>query len=145
MLPRTILVPIDFSTCSERALDYAFTLAEKLDATVNLVTAVGAEHAALGPTLSGPAVDTVRRNNVAGLAKLVDGRSALTKVGKLEVVFGDPRDVILRTANELGADMIVMGTHGRRGIPRLVLGSVAEEVVRRATCPVVTVRQEKPS
>jgi len=87
----------------------------------------------------------VRRDSVAGLAKLVDGRSALARVGKLEVVFGDPRDMILRTATELGADMIVMGTHGRRGIPRLVLGSVAEEVVRRATCPVVTVRQEKPS
>jgi len=145
MLPRTILVPIDFSTCSERALDYAFTLAEKLDATVSLVTAVGAEHPGLGPTLSDPAVATIRRDRIAGLEKLVGGRSALAKVGTLEVVFGDARDMILRTAAELGADMIVMGTHGRRGIPRLVLGSVAEEVVRRATCPVVTVRQEKPS
>jgi len=145
MVPRTILVPIDFSTCSERALDYAFSLAERLDATVNLVTVIGAEHAALGPTRSEQSIATIQRDSFAGLEKLVGDRSKFAKVGKLVVEFGDARDTILRIADELGAEMIVMGTHGRRGVPRLVLGSVAEEVVRRATCPVVTVRQEKAS
>ena len=54
--------------------------------------------------------------------------------------YGDPVAVILRTAQETGADLIVMGTHGRTGLRRLLMGSVAEQVVRKATCPVLTVR-----
>jgi nucleotide-binding universal stress UspA family protein len=54
---------------------------------------------------------------------------------------GDPADAIIRTVESDGADMIVMGTHGRRGISRLLMGSVAEAVVRRAPCPVLTVKQ----
>jgi nucleotide-binding universal stress UspA family protein len=53
---------------------------------------------------------------------------------------GDPRDMINRTAQELGVDLIVMGTHGRRGLTRALLGSVAESVVRSAPCAVLTVR-----
>jgi len=54
---------------------------------------------------------------------------------------GDPASVILRTAEKDNVDLIVMGTHGRRGITRLLMGSVAEEVVRKAPCAVVTVKQ----
>ena len=82
---------------------------------------------------------------MAELEKLAGARSALAKFGRLIVLPGDARDAILQVADEIHADMIVMGTHGRRGISHLVLGSVAEEIVRRATCPVVTVRQEKPA
>jgi len=57
----------------------------------------------------------------------------------VEVVGGDASVVIARRARELGADLIVMGTHGRTGLPRLLMGSVAEEVVRRASCPVLLV------
>ena len=53
---------------------------------------------------------------------------------------GDPRDMILQTAKEIHADLIVIGTHGRRGISRFLLGSVAEAIVRSAPCPVLTVR-----
>jgi nucleotide-binding universal stress UspA family protein len=52
---------------------------------------------------------------------------------------------ILKTAQELKADLIVMGTHGRTGIGRLFLGSVAEEVIRKAPCPVMTVKADKPA
>lgn len=145
MIPRTILVPIDFSTCSERALDYAFALAERLDATVHLVTAIVAAQPEVSALLSDHVVTAIRQESMAGLEKLTSPRAAIAKVGKLIVVPGDARDAILKIATELQADMIVMGTHGRRGVARLVLGSVAEEVVRRATCPVVTIRQEHPS
>jgi len=145
MLPRTILVPIDFSTCSERALDYAFALAERFGATVNLVTAIVSRQPEVSALMSDHVVAGIRRESMAGLEKLVGPRAAIAKVGKLIVMPGDARDAILRVADEIEADMIVIGTHGRRGLSRLVLGSVAEEVVRRAACPVVTVRQEKPS
>ena len=145
MLPRTILVPIDFSTCSERALDYAFALAERFGATVNLVTAIVSRQPEASALMSDHVVAAIRRESMAGLEKLVGPRAAIAKVGKLIVMPGDARDAILRVADEIEADMIVIGTHGRRGLSRLVLGSVAEEVVRRAACPVVTVRQEKPS
>jgi nucleotide-binding universal stress UspA family protein len=55
--------------------------------------------------------------------------------------WGDPEQVILQTAQNQKADMIVMGTHGRTGLRRLLMGSVAEHVLRRATCPVLTIRQ----
>jgi nucleotide-binding universal stress UspA family protein len=54
---------------------------------------------------------------------------------------GDPVEVILRTAAKLPADLIVLGSHGRTGLARLLLGSVAEQVVRKATCPVLVVKR----
>jgi len=65
------------------------------------------------------------------------------QVGRVLVKTGNARDVINQTATELGADLIVMGTHGRHGISRALLGSVAETVVRSAPCAVLTVRMRK--
>jgi len=58
-----------------------------------------------------------------------------------QLVEGDPVSEILRVAREMPADLIVMGTHGRTGLERLLMGSVAEEVLRKATCPVLTVKR----
>lgn len=60
------------------------------------------------------------------------------------LVEGQPVDEILRLAKETGCDLIVMGTHGRTGLGRMLMGSVAEKVVRTASCPVVTVREPSP-
>lgn len=59
---------------------------------------------------------------------------------KYRLVQGEAADEILRLAQELDCDLIVMGTHGRKGLPRLLLGSVAEKVLREATCPVLTIK-----
>ncbi len=59
---------------------------------------------------------------------------------EVEVAAGLPADIIVRVAHERGADLIVMGTHGRTGLPHMLLGSVAEKVVRLPPCPVLTVR-----
>jgi len=61
---------------------------------------------------------------------------------EVEVVAGHPADAIVRAAQERGADLIVMGTHGRTGLQHVLLGSVAEKVVRLAPCPVLTVRRQ---
>lgn len=65
--------------------------------------------------------------------------------GPAIVETGEARDGILKAAKEVSADLIVIGSHGRRGVKRLVLGSVAEDIVRRAPCPVLVVRMKEAS
>ena len=74
------------------------------------------------------------------LGQLVTARTEAALVGSVEVQTGDPRNVIVADAARWSADLIVMGTHGRRGVARMWLGSVAEQVARVAPCPVLFVR-----
>ena len=145
MTPKHLLVPIDFSQSAERALDYACDLAAKLDATVHIVNALASPLPEMTVTLSESMLRDLRQDHASALAKIADPRRGLCRIGDVIVHDGDPRDVILEEARRLPADLIVMGTHGRRGFSRLVLGSVAEDVSRRATCPVLLVRMKKGS
>lgn len=72
------------------------------------------------------------------LRRIQPARAGIAMEHHLE--YGDPAAVILKFAREIGADLIVMGTHGRTGLRRLLMGSVAEQVVRKASCPVLTLR-----
>lgn len=143
MTPQSILVPTDFSAGAETALDYACALAVKLGATVHVVNALGASLPELGVAMSQPMIDKLVDGHRAALAKLVDPRRAQATIGTTLVRSGDARDAILEAAKIVGADLIVMGTHGRRGLSRFVLGSVTEDVLRRADCPVLAVRPIK--
>ena len=145
MTAMNILVPTDFSVCAERALDYACPLAGKLGATIHVINAIGAVLPEMSVAMTDQMIETIRHNNAAALDKLVAPRRALAKFGSVQVLEGDARDTILRIAKALPADLIVIGTHGRRGIRRALLGSVAEDVLRRAPCPVLTVRSEGES
>jgi nucleotide-binding universal stress UspA family protein len=84
-------------------------------------------------------IDELVVGNQSALDQLSRTRCG-ANVGQALVRTGDARDVINQTAKELGIDLIVMGTHGRRGLSRALLGSVAETVVRSAPCAVLTVR-----
>ena len=134
--------PIDFSPASERALDYACSLGASLGATVHLVNALGTLPE-LSVTLTDAMLRSLRDGHHNALARLADPRRALVTIGQTLVKEGDPRDVVLETIDELRIDLIVMGTHGRRGISRMLMGSVAEDVTRRATCPVLLVRMKE--
>lgn len=140
MVPNHILVPIDFSICATQALDYACELASKLGAKVQLVHAIAVTLPELGVTLTQSMIEDLQRANVVALDDVAKPRRATVELLPSIVKLGDPRDVILEAAEAEHADLIVIGTHGRRGLSRLVLGSVAESVLRRATCPVLTVR-----
>ena len=145
-LPKNILVPIDFSPFSEQALDYAVALATKLDAKVHLLNVVGFPVMGgpeLGVTMIASVIDQLTKDNQSALAKLVDARRSSGTIGEVMLRTGDARDLILRACEEVNADLIVMGTHGRRGVTRALLGSVAESVVRTAPCPVMTIRAQK--
>jgi len=141
-LPKKILVPTDFSLHAERALDYALELADKLEAEVQVL------HAYQVPLLSVPdapwvvsadVVATIETATKAALNALIAERQKPSARLTAHLKMGDPRNMIDTAVSELGSDMICMGTHGRRGITRMLLGSVAEYVVRTSTIPVLTI------
>jgi nucleotide-binding universal stress UspA family protein len=142
MLPKHILVPTDLSEGAEQALDYACELARNLDAEIHLLNVVGIPALGvpeLGVALTSAVIDQLVVENQTALQQLARTRCT-ARLGQVLIKAGDPRDMINRTAQELGVDLIIMGTHGRRGITRALLGSVAETVVRSAPCAVLTVR-----
>ena len=143
MLPKLILVPIDFSAHAEQALDYACALAAKLGSTVHLVHAVASPPSALQVALTEDILENLVNEHREALDKLAEARRATASFGPSTVEVGDPRDTIVGAAQALSADLIVMGTHGRRGLSRVVMGSVAEDVIRHASCPVLTVRAKQ--
>lgn len=143
-MPKNILVPVDFSEYAEHALDYAIVLASKLDAKVHLLNVIGIPALGvpeLGVALSASMMDSIVKDNQAALDKLANARRTKAPIGEVMLRTGDARDVIVRACEEVNADLIVMGTHGRRGVSRALLGSVAESIVRTAPCPVLTIRK----
>jgi nucleotide-binding universal stress UspA family protein len=137
MLAR-ILVPTDFSAPSEAALAYGRTLANQFDAALHLL------HIAENPFLRATVADRRSIENAPGRwleERLTDDdrrRGAVTVVENSD----EPAKEILQYAQSANIDLIVIGTHGRTGLARLVLGSVAEAVVRAAPCPVLTVHSD---
>jgi len=132
--PRRIVVPTDFSVCSMHALRYAERLARRYGAEVVLVH--------VDPTLL-VSSDVLVSRRTALRKELEDVVALLGTDGvrtRAELRAGAPADEILSAAEREGADLIVMGTRGRTGLAHALLGSVAENVVRRASCPVLTVR-----
>ena len=142
MLPKQILVPTDLSEGAEQALDYACELARTLGAQIHLlnvisIPALGVPE--LGLALTSTMIDQLVVDNQDAIDRLARTRCT-AQLGRVLIRTGDARDVINQTAAELGVDLIVMGTHGRRGISRALLGSVAETVVQSAPCAVLTVQ-----
>src|SRR5271166_1604082 len=142
---KQILVPIEFSdeNCV-RALKLAGDIAKRDGAAITLLHAV--------PLIIVPADLPVYRDLYAPQEKEAEkqleriGRSHLPAEIKRKIVtpVGDPAKLIVTAASDIGADLVVMATHGRGGLPHLFLGSVAEKVVRESPCPVLTIRPEAP-
>jgi universal stress protein A len=146
MLPKNILVPTDLSEGAEAALDYACELAAKLEAKVHIIHVIGIPAMGvpeLGVAVTSTMIDQLISEGQTSIDALADARRDKATIGEVMLRTGDARAVIDQTAAQLGIDLIVMGTHGRRGISRALLGSVAETVVRSAPCPVLTVRAPK--
>lgn len=142
-LPKLILVPIDFSDRATTALDYAVELAAKLDAKICLVNVVAAQLVTTeyGIPMTTAMMEEAAERQQARLDQMIAARAGKAQFVPAMLVTGDPRAEIEHVARQLRADLIVMGTHGRRGVPRLVMGSVAEVVMRTAPCPVLLVRE----
>jgi len=134
-----ILVPIDFSTGSDAALEMATSLARDSGGSLILVHAEIIPLSASGGEYLYAVSEPPTEELLAKLNAIVLPDSHVPVERRL--LAGDPADVIIRLAKSEDVDMIVMGTHGRRGLTRLLMGSVAEAVVRAAPCPVLTVKQ----
>jgi len=136
-----VLAPFDFGDPSEHALEVATSLAEKFGAKITLLHSTWmppAAYAGAPYPIAWP-LDDMERNAKQSLEPVLAKLKA--RVPSAEAVFamGEPWEQILQTAQSRGADLIVMGTHGRRGVQRFFLGSVAEKVVRLSAVPVLTV------
>jgi nucleotide-binding universal stress UspA family protein len=146
---RSILAAIDGSKISARALDEALRLAREnhaelrslyiVDAPLMAYEAPGYDPSILrdamlteGTRVTNEALDRMHRDNVRGVAQVVEADLCGDGIAQR----------ILRVATEMHADLVVVGTHGRRGFQRLMLGSVAERFVRMACCPVLLVPAE---
>ena len=141
-----ILVPIDGSPTSQRGLDEAIALASRLGSGLQLLNVVDARMLIGEAAIYAPPVQWLDDWRAAGEKLLADGLAqakakGLSAEGK---VLCDPGlrvcDLILREARDSGAGLIVMGTHGRRGLSRLTMGSDAELVLRESPVPVLLVR-----
>lgn len=134
----TILVPTDGSSQSDAALEHAVALASHHGATVHVLYVADSNRDSL-TAQGGEVVDALELEGDRITSEAIDRIEAgVEAVGAVEV--GDPVETILDYAVSVGADLMVMGTHGRRGLDRYLLGSTTERVVRRSSVPVLTVR-----
>lgn len=141
---KKILFPTDFSEGSVPAISVLADLAKKYDAKIYIVNVIYDIASATGWYVPHSSMDDMYRDLETSAKKEIE------RVGVEElrgypnvvrmVVKGIPDDEIIRIAKDEKIDLIVMGTHGRKGIDRILFGSTASEVVRNAPCPVLTVR-----
>jgi len=135
---KTILFPTDFSDAAESAFHLACSLARDHGSRVVLVHILTPPTVAYTEGIMLPPTQDIKDEVWAKLDSIAPTEDTI-EIERL-MVEGEPANEILRLAKEHNADLIVMGTHGRRGLTRLLMGSVAEEVVRKSSCPVLTVK-----
>ncbi len=142
---RKVLCPIDFSDHSLAALNLALKVTQQNDAKLYLLNVAPVPAGAAGfqpvPMDAYPFHEEDRHEELAELAR---ERIPAAVRHETLVISGDPAARVLETVRGLAADLIVMGTHGHRGLTRLVLGSVAERVVRESPVPVLSVHVTAP-
>lgn len=143
---KRILVPIDFSDCSKKALQYALPLAKQHRAAITLLYVVPTASYAAGE-YGGIDYLSLEAESRAGADKALATLAVDEVRGEVSadtvVGTGSPAPEIIAVAKRLPADLIVVSTHGRTGLKHVFLGSVAENVVRHAPCPVLVVREHE--
>lgn len=140
-----ILFPTDFSDNSNYAFDYALTLAKKFGARLYILHVIHELIDTTGYYIPNISLDQLQGDLLKGAEEMM-GKFVREKMGDFKDyettnIIGLPHIEILNMAKDKGVGMIVMGTHGRTGIDRVLFGSTAEKVVKKASCPVLTVRQ----
>lgn len=138
---RHILAPIDFHDHSLSALEVAGQLACQNDGEVTLLHVVPMDEP-IGGKMYEDDFKLQAQKDLKRLEELAPQMLAGVRFSILTEI-GDPATAIIDTARTRSADAIVMGTHGRKALVRILMGSVAEQVLREATCPVIAVRMEK--
>ncbi|MCA9471883.1 MAG: universal stress protein [Nitrospirales bacterium] len=142
--PRHILLPVDFSDCSLDAYEYVDNLEKHVDASITLMHVLEPLSYSLDFTLSHPVEDRQHREHVT--QRITQLTEAMTRQGLTANYLIKTKPIpeaIVQSAKDVGADLIVMGTHGRQGLRRLIMGSVTTAVLRHSSIPVMTVKSPK--
>jgi nucleotide-binding universal stress UspA family protein len=139
-----ILIAIDFSENSECAFDYALTLATQFGAELTIVHVINEPVDLRGFYVPHISFEQLEKEIEESAVKMMDAFCS-SKLGtftnyKTSILTGIPCEEITAAADRIDASLIVLGTHGRTGLDRILFGSTAERVVRSASCPVMTVR-----
>jgi nucleotide-binding universal stress UspA family protein len=140
---KTILVPTDFSECSEAAVKYGAALANTFGATLHLLNVVQDPYMLpwSADSFAAPVGDMLADWEAQAKIRLAESIPAIAAANTVVTTrVGSPSTEIVRYAAQHRVDLIVLGTHGRGPLGHILLGSVAERVVRTAPCPVLTVR-----
>jgi nucleotide-binding universal stress UspA family protein len=145
-----VLIPTDFSACADHALTHAVDLADRFGARLHILHVVneldpdwyGITDAQKRAVKLRKQIEAEARERLRDLAPDTDQHDVETTVS-LQLSF-DVADTINEYVGERDVDLVVMGTHGRKGLDRLMLGNVADKIIRHAPCPVMTVREEVP-
>ncbi|MCR6554848.1 universal stress protein [Aeromonas sp. CPF2-S1] len=139
---KTLLCPVDFSQMSRAVLDYAVFMAQSHQAQLKLIHVVDQLHGFDSyKILHMTAIEITHEMERQARTQLKELVATLPIPATFDIRFGRAADEIVIQAKEDEVELIVMGSHGRSGISHLLVGSVAESVVRHAPCPVLVVRQ----
>jgi nucleotide-binding universal stress UspA family protein len=141
----TILVPVDFSAHSAHAFGFALDLARQCQATLHVLHCLPLQPALVAPygiVMPADLEQSCREAAVKRLEELADKASAAGVDAEVHESAAIPSEAILGFADDVGADLIVMGTRGLSGLAHVLIGSVADRVIRSASCPVVTLRAD---
>lgn len=140
---RTILAAVDFSEASDAAIETAIELAKRFEASLHAVHCFELPIPAVSPyevAIPDQYLEDSRRAAQDRLAEAVERGASQGVEMSSHLEEGSPSAAVVRVAERIGADLIVMGTHGHTGLKHLVLGSVAERTLRHAPCSVLTVK-----
>lgn len=141
---KNILVATDFGEASEAALAYGRELARTFDSTLHVLNVADDVYVRLGGDAYTAALPDLQKDIEAAARRQLDallvGNDEKPAVKKAVITSSAPAACIVQYARDLAIDLIVVGTHGRGAVAHLLMGSVAERVVRTAPCPVLTVR-----
>jgi len=135
---KTILHPTDFSESAEHALQLACSLARDHGSKLVLLTVPAPPLPSVETYIPEYELSQLMKESEQQLKSVADGIEDVSV--ETRVIAGEPGWAIVTAASDCQADLIVMGTHGRKGLSRLLMGSVAEHVLRHAPCPVLTVK-----
>lgn len=141
---KKILFPVDFSSNSYQVADYVISFARKFDAHIYLIHVLECLVPLQGFYIPHISVSTLEEDLKKAADKkmeeFIHKKMQDSRAITSQVIIGIPHVEILKMAQEQGIDMIIMGTHGWTGLEHVIFGSVAGKVVRKAPCPVLTVR-----
>lgn len=138
---KKILVPVDGSECSLRAVNHILALLNPADLEIHLLNVQPALPADVGRFISGDQIKSFHHDQ--GVEELKGARALLDKAGvkyHFHISVGDPAETICAVAKDQGAEQIVMGTHGRGGVMGMLLGSVASKTLAQSPVPVLVVK-----